>query len=413
MKPRRYPAERPLRLRLLNWYGRALGLAGLSPSKRSAESMMAAAIRLAGASEWGDDHFREGLHVLLESLREDTKLSYVGWSIIQGTIMRCLVNRLEISQELKRSPEALEEKIRRPLFVTGLPRSGTTMLQALLSMDPRSRYLRAWEARHPVPLPEEEAGDDDPRIAEAERNIREIRRLAPGLDAIHHTEARGPAECRWLLINTLTYPAFSIYAHVPRYREWLDGQDMTPIYAYHRLQLQLLQSRFRRERWLLKAPLHLHYLDTLMEVFPDACVVQTHRDPLKAIPSLCSLMATFWSVTRTRVRPGRMGYRCMTEMASVVERASKARESLNCQQFLDVRYQDLVGDPVGTVRGIYQHFGYDYSDVFEARMRQWLADNPQGKHGSHRYSLEQFGLEREQIIERFATYCERYGVSSG
>jgi len=412
MKSRAFMAGRPLRVRVLNGIGRVLRWMGFPPGRRSAKSLMAAAVRLAGTDEWGDDSFLEGLQVLLQSLREDSKLTYVGWFMLHEAIMRSLVNRLGIGQELRQRPEVLDEEIRRPLFVTGLPRSGTTMLQGLLATDPGNRYLRAWEARYPVPAPTAETSDTDPRIAKAESSIHARRSLAPNLDAIHHMEARAPAECRWLLMTTFAFPNFSIFANLPRYREWLDGQDMVPVYAYYRRQLQLLQSRFRRERWLLKAPLHLHYLDSLLEVFPDACIVQNHRDPLKAIPSLCSLVATVQGFTRTRVRPGRLGYGCLTEMARAVEHAAAVRESLNGQQFYDVQYKDLVSDPIRTVRGIYERFGYDYSDVFEEGMHQWLADNPQGKHGSHRYSLEQFNLDREQVMEHFSAYCERYGVSS-
>jgi hypothetical protein len=224
-------------------------------------------------------------------------------------------------------------------------------------------------------------------------------------------DARTPEECFPLLENSFVSYSFAFYGVLPRYLKWIEEQDMVPPYRYYRRQLQLLQFRFPQKRWVLKAPLHMLCLDALLSVFPDACVVQTHRDPLKVIPSACSLVDILQRVICDRVDVDFYAPKWLDFLTSMVEHYSHVRDSADSARFFDVHYKDLVQDPLGTVRRVYEHFGYGYEARFEEQMREWLAANPQNKHGTHRYCLEQFGMNPDMVNSRFTTYCERFKIS--
>jgi len=202
-----------------------------------------------------------------------------------------------------------------------------------------------------------------------------------------------------------------LFVQAPQYIDWASRQDRIPVYHYYRNQLQLLQFRCGGERWVLKAPVHVGSLEALLAVFPDACIVHTHRDPLRVVPSAFSLIARLRGMYSDRVDLGSVGQRVIGRTSELLERGAQVRDTANPAQFYDVHYNNLMEDPIGTVRGIYKYFDYRYDDGLEERMRQWLVKNPQGKHGRHRYSLEQFGLGQEQVTKQFARYYQRYGIT--
>ncbi len=402
--------HRPIPIRLLNWIGSILDRLGISLANRSEDSLMAAACRRTGLPDWGDESFREPLRVLLKSYRKDGMINFVGWFMIHELLIMHLSNRLHIQKELKRHPEILQESIRKPLFIISLPRTGTTLLQRLLSLEPSNRSLLYWEAINPAPPPEPQTHETDPRIAEAEKKLLALNKMAPSYASIHPMHAKGAEECIILLANSFSFPSFHLFAKNTQYTEWLRGQNMVPIYLYYRRQLQLLQSRYPTGRWILKAPLHMHYIDTLLEIFPDACVVQIHRDPLKVIPSVCSLVANLRGIYSDHMNPYLIGQEFLSELKIMAEKSSVARDAADPDRFYDIHYKDLVQDPAGTVRRIYKHFGYEFDSRFEERMHEYLSANPQDKHGVHHYSLEQFGLDRDMVNRSFAAYCERFGI---
>ena len=403
--------HRPLFVRLLNKLGIVLDWLGFSPANRTEESLMAAAARYSGYSDWGDDSFREGLRILLQSLRKDSRLHLMGWISIHHMLISHLSNRLCIHHELKENPEILKEEIHRPLFITGMPRSGSTLLQRLLSTDPASRCLHFWEAVRPAPLRRARSQDPYPRIAEARKMLRYMHRMIPDYNTVHPMNPEYPEECFILFINTFASPEFGLFVQTPQYNDWAYRQDKIPVYHYYRKQLQLLQFRCRGERWVLKAPVHVGFLDALLAVFPDACIVHTHRDPLKVVPSTFSLIARLRGMYSDGIDLDSIGQRVVERSSNLLERGAQVRDTANPAQFYDVHYNNLMQDPIGTVRGIYEYFDYMFDDGLEEQMRQWLAKNPQGKHGRHRYSLEQFGLSREQVAKQFASYYQRYGMT--
>jgi hypothetical protein len=394
----------PRWMRLLNRAGGALRRAGVRWPGLEVGSLLAAAQHRTGLGDWGEERFLEGLELLVASFEERDVAHTFGRLYFREQCIRLLVNRLRIQDDLKRHPEILDVPIRRPLVVTGLPRSGTTLLHRLLSEDPSARPLLFWETLEPSPPPTTEARRTDPRIERARRTTRLLFTLAPRMPAIHLYEAESPEECNNLFAHAFAAGMLGFMFDVPRYVEWLGRRDHAADYRYVRRQLQLLGWRCRGDHWVLKSPAHLFALDALLAAFPDACIVQAHRDPIHAIPSACSLAACFRGIVSDRVDLGRLGTEIAEVMAIGLERAIEVRASSDPARFLDVHYPSLVADPIGTIRSLYHAFDYPMTIEFERRMGCWLAQNPQHRQGVHRYRLEQFGLGADEVNGRYAAY---------
>jgi hypothetical protein len=399
--------ERPYRpawMRLLNATGRALRRVGRKWPKLELGEFLATAERRTRLSDWGDDRFREGLTVLVGAFDHRDNAHTLGRIAFRLFCLRLLTNRLLIEDELKRHPEILDVPIRRPLIVTGLPRSGTTFLHHLLAQYPAGRPLLLWETLEPVPSPRPQTYRTDPRIQRTRRVVRALTTLAPGITAAHDFGAENPEECNNLFGHEFEAGFLGFMFDAPDYVAWLRGRDQVATYRSVRRQLQILSRYVPGDPWVLKAPSHIFHLDALLSVFPDASVVMMHRDPLQVLPSSCSLGAALRSVYSDDVDPRRLGTEITEALALGVERALTFRASADPARFFDVSYPALVANPAGTVEAICGHFGYMYDNVFENRVRGWLTDHPQHKHGVHRYSLDQFGLDPGSLDRQFAAY---------
>jgi hypothetical protein len=401
----------PLPLRAVNLAGALLERVGRRPIDLSEPALLEAARRATGLDDFGEPWFREGLRALLASYEEGGHLTTFGRLRARNECIRLLANRLRIEDDRRRFPEIARERIAAPIFIVGLPRTGTTLLHHLLAQDPAHRVLAVWEVLAPSPPPRRETRDTDPRRAAAERSLRRFERLAPEFAAIHPIHASGPEECVNLFNLCFASMQFETASDVPTYAAWLERQDLRAAYAYYRELLKLLQWRCPAERWVLKSPAHLFALDALLETFPDACVVQTHRDPLRVLPSQCSLVAHLRVLGEKRVEPQAIGREVPATFARGVERAMAVRARTGEERFTDVHYRELVRDPLAAVRAIYERFGLRLEPRAEAAMKSWLAANPQGKHGAHRYTLEQFGLDAAIESRRFAAYRERFRIA--
>lgn len=401
---------RPQWLRLVNWAGSTLRRSGVPIANLSEESLLSAAQRQTKLSDWGDESFQVPLETLLASLEKEANLNFVGRYLLQQYFIRLLVNRLRIQDDLKRHPEISQVHIVKPLFVIGLPRTGTTFLHNLLSQDPSSRWLHFWELFSPSPPPDYQTRETDPRIQDAEKLVKQYNYLAPKLASAHYLNPKGPEECNNLFEHDFVSLIFELRANIPSYTEWLAAHDMVASYRYYRQQLQLLAWRYPGDHWVLKAPAHLFSMDTLLSVFPDACIVQTHRDPLKVLPSICSLCAMVRGVHTDQVDLTGVGEHWLNQLANAIERAMQARESADPIRFYDVNYDALVQDPIGTVHQIYEYFGYNVNTQMEENINKWIAQNPQHKHGIHKYSLNQFGLDPTVVNHRFARYRQRFNI---
>ncbi len=412
-KPTYQRPYRPFGVRLYNWCARQLQRCGVRRDGLTEESILKAAQRRAKLSDFGDERFRVALRQLLESFKKDAQLHPFGRWMTRNRLIMSAENRLRIQEDLKRHPEILDVPIRQPLFVAGLPRSGTTLLYNLLAKDPARRPLLMWESFWPSPPPQAETRHRDPRVKRARMVVKALCRLAPQLQVAHTLVPEGPEECMPLLFNTFVCPGFLMMGNMPGYEQWLRAlsfDENVAVYREYKTQLQLLQWRCPGKRWLLKCPAHLAALDALFDVFPDAGVVQTHRDPAKVVPSVCSLFAMFRVMSTDAIDPPSMGPQLAESGADLVNRAMKAREKTPGRVY-DAAYTELVNDPIGSVHRIYDFFGYDCDDRMDAGMKLWLDENPRHKHGAHRYDLAQFGLDLPAIERHFGPYCERFGIS--
>lgn len=404
------PPHRPLRFRLINWTGAKLRLNRLPLLSLAEESLLEEAQRLSGLSDWGDEGFLVPLRIFLESLKTEAHLNLVGRYFFRQDCIRLLINRLRLQDDFKRHNEIFQVPIRRPLFIVGLFRSGTTFLHNLLSQDPSSRWLHLGEAFSPSPSPTQKTWENDPRLKKAVKWVKFQKSLASNVFTAHHISANRPAECSRLFEHGFIGHLFDFRANVNTYSEWLQGQDLVGSYQYYRQQLQYLGWHWSSDHWVLKAPAHLYALDALLTVFPDACIIHLHRDPLEVLPSCCSLSAMGRNRFTDHQTLTAIGDYWQKTLTKAVERAMQVRAKAAAERFYDVNYIELIQEPMRTVRQIYEYFGYQFNNEVEENINKWIGENPQHKHGTHRYSLDQFGLDSKEISRKFANYCQRFNL---
>lgn len=357
-----------------------------------------------GLDDLGDPWFRSGLDAYLWSLRAEAQLSPLGRTMAASSVAGLLENRLRVESDISADPAIEQAPVTAPIVIVGLPRSGTTVLQHVLGCDASNRSLRHWEAARPSPPPVD-GPEPDIRIERTAREIARLYRLAPDARVVHPQYAQLPTECVFLM--ALSFASFELATMhaTPSYLDWLVSTDLTPAYREHRRVLQLLQHRHRRDRWVLKSPAHLFALDALLATYPDARLVFLRRDPRKALGSFCSLTMILNHLTSRRVDPHALGQRWFEAWGTAVDRAEVVRRSLaEGAHCVDVSYEELVDDTVGTVDRIYDRFGIPLSNEAEAAMRRFLARNGQNRHGRHRYALGDFGLNDAQVRERFGSW---------
>jgi hypothetical protein len=400
--------QQPRAVRALNTAGGLASRLGLSPSLDEGSLIEAARTRT-GLDDLGDESFRTGLRVLLASLEDEAQLTPLGRLAARSRIIGLLETRLRLVDRVRTHPSVGEQQIDRPLFVLGLPRTGTTVLYGMLAADPKMRSPASWEVARPFPPP---VVDDPARIAAMDKDFDRFRRIAPTIDAIHPMGSRLPQECLALQAPQFASYEFVTAFPVPSYWDWLRSADLVPAYRFEKLFLQHLQSARAGEHWILKTPGHLMWLDALLEVFPDALLVQTHRNPTQVLASVSSLMSAMRSSVSDAVDPRTIGREQLDAWRWGMQRTMAVRDRLPAGRVVDVRYEDTVADPIGTTRRIYEHFGLELTPVAEQGVHDYLAANPRDKHGAHRYTLEEFGLDRDEVDAAFADYRERFGVSA-
>lgn len=379
-----------------------------------AAGLATAAQQKEGLEDWGPLPFEEPLSVLTDSY-STAELNDIGVHILRSGLVHSLRMRLRAQEWIRRNPEITEEVIVAPIVVVGMMRSGTTLLQRLLAVDKRFHCAYGWEVVEVAPrLDYELCTEEDPRIAISEKREATSRELAPELFTIHPMYAREPEEEIVFLSDAFLSHVPESGAHVPRYRAWIDEQDFAPAYAYLHRMLQFLQWQKRQrgltaERWVLKSPAHLGYLDTLRAHFPDLHVVHMHRDPTETIPSGASLNATLHAMHADDVDSSRVGAEWLQRMGWTNDRAMTARsgwrdESERCT---DIEFTDAVADPIGQATRVYDAIGSALTSDAESAMRRWLADRPR-EPARPPYSAEDFGLSVSQIEQRFAEYNARF-----
>ena len=366
------------------------------------EDLRESASRLTGLSEFGDDDYTDGLAVILESYARDADLTPLGSKVARVGLRAALGARLMAEAGWRAHPEHADVPVEKPIFVTGLPRSGTTALHRLLTADPAHQGLDLWLAEMPQPRPPRETWASDPAFQAIQAGYERHHVEHPEFMGVHYIAADTVEECWQLLRQTLRSVSYECLAHLPTYSAWLAGQDWAGPFRRHRRNLQLIGLNEPGKRWVLKNPSHLFSLDAIMAEYPDALIIQTHRAPRTVIGSMCSL-AAHATEGQSHVFLGPViGAGQLELWARGLESFAASRSRYDPAQFLDVDYADFTADPAGTVESVYARFGLEYSAAAAAAVRALQAAAGSGAaRPAHRYSLAEFGLTGEQVDSRF------------
>ena len=374
------------------------------------DDLHASATKITGLSDFGESDYREGLGVLLESYAADAGLTPLGNAVKRAFLRGALVARLLSEAAWKQYPEYADVPIERPIFVTGLPRTGTTALHRLLTADPAHQGLEMWLTEVPQPRPPRETWDADPLYQRLQAAFAQHHVEHPEFMGLHYMSADQVEECWQLLRQSMESISFECLAHVPGYSAWLAERDWVSAYARHRRNLQLIGLPDAGKRWVLKNPSHLFALDALFAAYPDALVIQTHRAPRTAMASVCSLAEAATDGWSTRFRGDVVGRDQLDLWARGLGRFRADRAKYDPAQFCDVEYSEFVADPIGTAERVYTHFGIGLTDDARDAMATLHAESRTGdKKPVHRYTLDDFGLTPEQVDERFTDYLASHG----
>lgn len=366
------------------------------------EDLRESAARMTGLTDFGPDDYSDGLAVILESYARDADLTPLGSKAARVGLRGALAARLMAESAWASQPQYADVPVERPIFVTGLPRSGTTALHRLLAADPGHQGLEMWLAEMPQPRPPRETWDSNPVFQAIQTGFQRHHVEHPEFMGIHYIAADTIEECWQLLRQSLRSASYECLAHLPTYSAWLREQDWTGPFRRHRRNLQMIGLNEPGKRWVLKNPSHLFSLDAIMAVYPDALIIQTHRDPRTVIASMCSIAAHATEGWSTTFRSEVIGADQLELWARGLEDFAAARSQYDPAQFLDVDYADFTGDPMETVESVYAHFGLTYTGAAADAIAALHATAAKGDaRPSHRYSLADFGLKPEQVDERF------------
>ena len=374
----------------------------------SADRLIAIARRRTGLQDFGDDSFRPGLSRLTTELQDHARLSQVGRLAAHFNLVENLCVRLQLVDFRARHPEIARQQVRQPLIITGLPRTGTTILFELIAQDPAMRSPASWEVAKPVPPARYESYQTDRRIRTVDRFMAMAERLTPGFQAVHAIGARLPQECVYIFASDFASEQFGYMFNIPRYRAWLLEQDPSATYRWHARFLQHLQAEYAGERWVLKTPSHMAFLKTLLAQYPDAGIVWTHRRPLQAMASFSSLVTRLQGAFSDRVDPREVGAREFAHFARMVDAGMEQRLQMERKHFFDASFRAICADPIGVIGAIYAHFGIPLSREAEARMRTYLRNHPRHRYGPHRYAAADFGLDEHQEQALYPGYLSSF-----
>ena len=379
------------------------------------ETLVRQARDAAGLEDLGGTSWREGLERLLAALRAEARLNAIGTQVVAGEVVGYLGNRLALTEWRRQHPEMAKADVVPPIVIIGQGRTGTTILHDLLAQDPANRVPLTWEVDRPVPPPETASYESDPRIAEVQARNDAVELVIPGFQRMHPMGARLAQECVRITGADFRSMIFPTQYRIPSYATWLlDEADMAPAYRWHRRFLQYLQSGHRRERWVLKSPGHVWCLPELLAEYPRALLVQTHRDPLRIIASLSSLIATLRRLASDETSIPSAAAEFSDLLLDGLDRSVFVREAgiVSPGRVVDVQFDAFMADPFATIRTIYERLGLELTAEAEGRMRAFLAANPSDKHGAHTYTWRDTGLDEGVMRARARHYQEYFDVPS-
>ncbi|MDE0452125.1 MAG: sulfotransferase [Gammaproteobacteria bacterium] len=390
---------RPLAVSTLNAAARLTGL----PGRLDVGAMVARAKRRTGLTDFGDEWFLEPLAVLVDAINTEAQLTPVGQWIQKARLTGALAKRLRVEELLRQHPEILDIDLRKIIVIASLQRTGTTTLHRLIAADPRARKLLAWEALDPLPSPARM------RIRRARMAERAIAYMAPEFFAVHPIEHYAPEEDVLLLDLCFMSQSPEAVMYVPSYANWLEGQDHTKAYAYLATLLKVLHWQRPGDFWVLKTPHHAEHLDVILEVFPEAIVVQTHRDPQTIVPSFCSMVAHGRGMLSDRIDTREIAAHWTRKMRRMMELSIEARK-VAPSRFVDVSYYDLLADPIAELQRIYRRADIAFDDAAVRAAENAATENARHRYGKHVYRVDDFGLTGKSVERCFAFYRREYRV---
>src|SRR6267154_131562 len=398
-----------LPVRLFNGFGALLEKARIRSTPIIAADLIGTAKRRCGLDDFGEGEFFEALSRLLDSCRDEARLNLIGKIALKVDVLQALCARLKMERDRQFHPNISRQEICKPLFIVGLPRSGTSVLHRLLAADPEPRAPLMWEVRSPSPP---NRVREKRRIQQAAQSSNFFNWIVPTFRYVHAIGPEVPQECVSLMTPTFLSDQFNSMYYVPSYRAWFFQHDLRPAYEFHRRFLQHLQfRRAARRRWILKAPTHMFAIPALLSVYPDALFVQTHRTPLDSIASVSSLMTILRSAFSDAVDPVTLCREAIDYWSDAIEKFLPERDRLADNRICDIKYDEIRCDPISAVRRIYEYFGWSLSREAEQRMRSLVASQAERQSANHRYDLSQFGSSAQEVLSVFATYCQRFGLA--
>lgn len=404
------PPPRPNWVAQINTVGAALG----GPEQLiplHAGELMEAARHGTGLEDFGPDDWQDAFHLLLDSLNREAQLNTAGRLLTRIELIMSLQNRLRIQEAIRRNPEILDTPIEKPVFICGLPRTGTSITHELMALDPRLHEPRAWEVFFSTPAPEPASYETDPRIPQADALHKLFDSIAPEYQTMHENGGALPVECLYIQMQQFVSVHFRGCMNVPSYDAWISQCDWQPVFAYQKRLMQVLQWKMPGRRWILKSPIHMERLPDLFAAFPDAMVILNHRDPLRSLASALSLMTTLKWMRCDQVDL-QMARHLPRGFAALHEHVMRQRASgqIPDERIIDLHYRDLMQDPVACLQQVYARIGLPFGAEEADTIRHYLANKPKGKHGAHQYRLEDFGLTESGAKATFDKYCNHYGI---
>lgn len=406
--------QRPFAIRALNFSGRMLTILGINRPNLNVNNIHNEAKKRTGLTDFGDDDYLAGLEQLIKSTESEAKLSQIGRIAAKSALIDNLVNRMQMVDFVKKNPAVKDEVIAQPMFIMGLPRTGTTILHAIIAEANEHRAPRLWEMQRPFPPPAKNSADNEERILELEKNVRMLDILAPEMKLKHESSPRLVEECLPWMATSFFQEQFSTVHRLPSYRQWYLNADPKPAYQWHKLFLQYMQFIAKKngqapQRWILKSPAHLPFVDTILDTYPDALMVQTHRDPLKVLASACSLLSTLRGAFSDIIDPLQIGEEESAFYSTILSRGTTARQSLeNADQFYDFQFDDVIHRPVDGISDLYRHFKLELTDHSRQRMQNFIDNRPRTMHGKHVYTMGEFGLTEEKHGPLFSHYRQQF-----
>jgi hypothetical protein len=404
--------HRILLARLLRSIDRAADSFGFFNQPLQPEVLIRIAQQQTGLSDLGNWSVLEPLAVLVKAYREEAELTALGRMVAVWDLVRCLSNLLKLRAEEKSDPSILDEEISQPIFILGLPRSGTTFLHNLLAEDPANLAPRCWETIYPYPLEPGPRTKPDPRPQRVATHFARFLWLAPELPSLHPLEANGAQECIEITGQVIRSMRFEATHYVPSYERWLEGAGHREAYHFHKRFLQHLQHQNGRGRWILKSPDHIFAIDALLEVYPDARLIFVHRDPLEVLASVARLTEILRQPFSRKIDRRQIGqqvsYRWALGANLLIDISLKQKKP--GPLIFHLNYGSLIADPLATVTAIYRYFGLGLSSEARSRIEVFTMERPNGGYGQNTYRFEDYGLNSENERRRFRDYALHFRI---